>query len=163
MSRLSGYSAAFTDLLARDRQDLDALLQQRSSTGRDSAARRQRSVETAEPLRADAKTAAELDRRFPGGWSFELRRCNREANEITVVVQLTLTETGLQVVQTGQASLVDQDQSGSGGRRSGTAGGVAFSAGFNRVASDTSAASELEAQAIQDAFAAAARACVDWV
>lgn len=158
--RLSGFSAAFDDLLERGRREMDAL----SGGSRVDASRRTRK---AEPSRipagesavasAAARTPAErvLDGKLGSDWRHEVVERIREGGEMVVRCRVHSPSRGITRTVYGAAPL-----SGSAARTSGTSGGIAFSLGGGASAAGGGAAQserDAERRAVESALEACAR------
>ena len=180
-NRLSGFSAAFDDLLERNRRELDALsggsgspaLSPASPTSASpsagSAAASARTARQGDPPRATrasappppSRSSAEhaLDEKLGPDWRYEVLDRTREGGELVVRCRVTAPARGVSRTWHGSAPLSGAGRGGASGM-SGTAGSVRFTVGTGAGAESHDplrAEREAERQAIESALTACAR------
>ena len=173
-NRLTGFSSAFDELLARSRRELDALsggsgapaLSPTSRTApRPSAdsppAARSASIRAPMPASPESRSPAEraLDAKLGADWRHEVLDRTREGGELVVRCRVTVPARGISRTWIGTAALTGAG--GSSGTK-GTAGNVSFTLGGGAgsgAGSDMPLRAEREAerQAVESALAACAR------
>lgn len=172
--RLRGFSSAFDEVLASNRRQLDELLSKTQSapgTWRPVSGHGTHQAPVATPPVArtarppgagahpggfDAQASAAVQRlneRFGDAWRYEIVETIREAGELIVRCEVTLTQSGARKAQFGSAPV-----SSSGARISGAAGGIDFSLELNETAAGHSAGGA-ERSALQQAVETALTRC----
>ena len=149
-------TAAFDDLLAKNRRELEALYEGTGSprAGRSragSSVREPAAAAPAPPARPPAASPAEqlLDERYGNGWRFEVTSRRRERDEVIVVGSLRLPlGRGAIRTQFGSARIA-----ASGGGTAGSAGGTVFSYGGSGGESPLAAEEAAFERAREDALA----------
>ena len=151
-SSKQGLSASFDDMLASSRKQFDDLLDGRRTIAPapqlPNASVSQATPMPSSPRLATPKGAEDVARFLDGrygahGWSWETAERTRDGDEVTVLVKLTLAESGVSKSQfaTGHVS--------GGGTLSGSVGGVSFSAGRMRGGDEAAATEYATAKALR--------------
>ena len=148
--RLAGFSAAFDELLERNRQALERLSAHRTGLPRLLPGSDSPPV----ALDPDSDAAQTLRRAYGDAWRFRVANWRREDDTVIVVGRLSLQERNLHVMQSAGAPIL---RSGAAGL-SGTVDGIAF-----KVAGDAAAAASNEASALRRAVEQAAANCLRWL
>ena len=121
-SSKQGFASSFDDMLSRNRKQFESLFDggrvPAPATPAAPAATRQ-----AVPKGAGDVVRFLDDRYGADGWSWEVADRRREGDEVTVMVKLTLVESGASKSQFGSGRV------SGGGARTGSVDGVSFSAG----------------------------------
>ena len=134
-----GFASSFDDMLSRNRKRFDSLF---DGGPPDAPAA---SAVTSQPVpKGAADVARFLDDRYGAdGWSWEVADRRREGDEVTVMVKLTLAESGASKSQFGSGRV------SGGGARTGSVGGVSFSAGKSHGGDEATAYDYATAKALR--------------
>ncbi len=162
-------TAAFDEMLARNRRELDALYPGPASTAgapsftdppppppaTEPPATSPPSARRApEPDSADSETVRTLNERYGDGWRYDVIDRRREGDEIIVLCKLVIDEGEVTKAQFGSARV-----GGGGTPTAGSAGGMSFSFGTSRSASVPSSPASPEELAYARAVDAALARC----
>ena len=160
-------TAAFDEMLARNRRELDALYPGSAPTAgalsitdppppaTEPPATSPPSARRApEPDSADSETVRTLNERYGDGWRYDVIDRRREGNEIIVLCKLVIDEGEVTKAQFGSARV-----GGGGTPTAGSAGGTSFSFGTSRSASVPSSPASPEDLAYARAIDAALARC----
>ena len=161
-------TAAFDEMLARNRRELDALYPGPASTARapsitdpppppatePPATSPPSDRRAPEPDSADSETVRTLNERYGDGWRYDVIDRRREGDEIIVLCKLVIDEGEVTKAQFGSARV-----GGGGTPTAGSAGGTSFSFGGSRSASVPSSPASPEELAHARAVDAALARC----
>ena len=158
-------TAAFDEMLARNRRELDALYPgPASAAGAPSitdppateppATSPPSDRQAPEPDSTDSETVRTLNERYGDGWRYDVIDRRREGDEIIVLCKLVIDEGEVTKAHFGSARV-----GGSGTPTAGSAGGTSFSFGASRSASVPSSPASPEELAYARAVDAALARC----
>ena len=137
-----GFASSFDDMLSRNRQQFDSLFDGGSAPAPTVSAA---PAAANQPVPKGAQDVARFldDRYGADGWTWEVADRRREGDEVTVMVKLTLAESGASKSQFGSGRV------SGGGTRTGSVGGVSFSAGKVRGGDEATAYDYATAKALR--------------
>lgn len=149
----------FDDMLARDRSEFDKLFSVQGAFGRRSSLL-QRPVAPGDQPVAQTEATDMLSRRFGDDWRFDIVEQRREGGELIVIGKVSIPSRNISATQS--ASTPVPAAGARSGRISGTADGIAFSAGSDD-AGPVQAGESAEEAALRRATDEIIRNCLRWL
>ena len=149
----------FDDMLAHDRSEFDRLFKVPGAFDQHSSFARRPLAPSAQPAVQNEATGM-LSRRFGDDWRFDIAEQRREGDALIVIGKVSIPSRNISVTQSASVSV--QTAGDRSGRISGTADGIAFSAGSDDGV-QVQAGEAGEEAALRRATDEVMRSCLRWL